>query len=217
MNQRTEALDIFKEMYGQAIGTGPVMEYLSQTGLDVLQGADRLKLAPEKYESKVEYADNPIAKGLRDAARVHLAGLGTRILYVSHGGYDVHANENPTQPKLLSELSRAIMDFFQDLRDHDAAHEVVMLVFTEFGRRIKDNGSGTDHGSGGGAFIIGEQVNGGLYAEYPSLAPDQWLNGEDMKHTIDFRGVYGTMLEQWMGLDSTDIVGGTFEQIDPFH
>ena len=70
-----------------------------------------------------------------------------------------------------------------------------MLVFTEFGRRIKDNGSGTDHGSGGGAFIIGERVNGDLYAEYPPLAPDQWLNGEDMVHTIDFRGIYGTMLE----------------------
>ena len=214
--ERSEALDIFKEMYGQAIGTGPVMDYLSQTGLDVLKGADQLKLAPERYESNVEYADNPIAKSLRDTARVHLAGLGTRVLYASHGGYDVHANENPTQSKLLGELSGAIMDFFQDLRDHDAADEVAMLVFTEFGRRIKDNGSGTDHGSGGGAFIIGERVNGGLYAEYPSLAPDQWLNGEDMSHTIDFRGIYGTMLEQWMGLDPTPIVGGNFEQIQPF-
>ena len=214
--ERSEALDIFKEMYGQAIGTGPVMDYLSQTGLDVLKGADQLKLAPERYESNVEYADNPIAKSLRDAARVHLADLGTRVLYASHGGYDVHANENPTQPKLLGEVSGAIMDFFQDLRDHDAADEVAMLVFTEFGRRIKDNGSGTDHGSGGGAFIVGERVSGGLYAEYPALEPVQWLNGEDMRHTIDFRGVYGTMLEQWMGLDPAPIVGGTFEQVEPF-
>ena len=213
---RDEALDIFKQMYAPAIGTGPVMDYLSQTGLDVLKGADRLKLAPERYESNVEYADNPIARSLRDAARVHLAGLGTRILYANHGGYDVHANENPTQPKLLGELSGAIMDFFQDLRDHHAADEVAMLVFTEFGRRIKDNGSGTDHGSGGGAFIIGERVDGGLYAEYPPLAPDQWLNGEDMRHTIDFRGIYGTMLEQWMGLDPDPIVGGAFEQVHPF-
>ena len=214
--ERDEALDIFKQMYAPAIGSGPVMDYLSQTGLDVLKGADQLRLAPERYESNVEYADNPIARSLRDAAKVHLAGLGTRVLYANHGGYDVHANENPTQPKLLGELSAAIMDFFQDLRDHDAADEVAMLVFTEFGRRIKDNGSGTDHGSGGGAFIIGERVDGGLYAEYPPLAPDQWLNGEDMRHTIDFRGIYGTMLEQWMGLDPAPIVDGVFEQVHPF-
>ena len=214
--ERDEVLDIFKQMYAPAIGSGPVMDYLSQTGLDVLKGADQLKLAPERYESNVEYADNPIARSLRDAAKVHLAGLGTRVLYANHGGYDVHANENPTQPKLLGELSAAIMDFFQDLRDHDAVDDVAMLVFTEFGRRIKDNGSGTDHGSGGGAFIIGERVNGGLYAEYPPLAPDQWLNGEDMRHTIDFRGIYGTMLEQWMDLDPAPIVDGVFEQVHPF-
>ena len=214
--QRNQALQAFKDMYGQAIGAGPVMEYLAQTGMDVLKGADRLNEAPARYSSDLEYADNSIARSLRDVARVHLADLGARILYTSHGGYDVHANENPTQPKLLGELSGAIMDFFQDLKDHNASEEVVMLVFTEFGRRIKDNGSGTDHGSGGGAFIIGDHVKGGLYAEYPPLDPAQWLNGEDMKHTIDFRGIYGTVLEQWMKVDAGPIVGGAFEQLHPF-
>ena len=214
--QRAEALDVFKSMYGPAIGAGPVMDYLAQTGMDVLKGADRLKEAPATYESDVEYGSDSIARSLRDVARVHLADLGTRIFYTSHGGYDVHANENPTQPRLLGELSGAILDFFHDLRDHDAGEEVAMLVFTEFGRRIKDNGSGTDHGSGGGAFIIGERVAGGLYAEYPPLAPDQWRNGEDMRHTIDFRGIYGTMLEQWLGVEPGPIVGGAFEQIMPF-
>ena len=71
-----------------------------------------------------------------------------------------------------------------------------MLVFTEFGRRIKDNGTGTDHGSGGGAFLIGDRVEGGLYAEYPPLDPARWERAEDLKHTIDFRGVYGTLIEQ---------------------
>ena len=215
-DQRAQALQIFKDMYGQAIGTGPVMEYLAQTGQDVLKGADQLKVAPQMYESTVEYADNPIAKSLRDVARVHLADLGTRIFYTSQGGYDVHANENPTQPKLLGDVSGAVMDFFQDLRDHDASDNVVMFVFTEFGRRIYDNGSGTDHGSGGGAFIIGDRVEGGLYSEYPSLEPGRWLNGEDLAHTIDFRGIYGTLLEQWMGVDAKRIVGGTYEQIKPF-
>ncbi|MCI0790674.1 MAG: DUF1501 domain-containing protein [Chloroflexi bacterium] len=215
-DQRDQALQIFKEMYGPAIGTGPVMEYLSRTGIDVLRGADRLKAAPAQYSSDVEYADNGIAKSLRDIAKVHTAGLGTRIFYTSHGGYDTHANENPAHPKLLQDISGAIRDFFDDLKAHDAADNVVMLVFTEFGRRIRDNGSGTDHGSGGGAYIIGEPVAGGLYSEYPSLKSEDWAKGEDLEHTIDFRGIYGTMLEQWMGIEASPIVGGNYEQIKPF-
>ena len=214
--QRNEALEYFKEMYGPAIGTGPVMDYLAQTGLDVIKGAELLKEAPARYSSEVEYADNPIAKGLRDVARVHTADLGTRIFYTNHIGYDTHSYQHPVQPQLLRDLASAVLDFFQDIRAHQASENVTMLIFTEFGRRIKDNGSGTDHGSGGGAFIIGDRVKGGLYAEYPSLAPDKWLNGEDMAHTIDFRGVYGTVLEQWMGVDPNEIVGGSFEQVHPF-
>ena len=216
VDQRQEALDIFKQMYAPAVGTGPVTDYLARTGLDVLRGADELKKAPAMYKSDVEYGDNAIAQSLRDAARVHLAGLGTRILYTAHGGYDTHANEVPTHPQLLSDLSGAISDFFDDLRAHDASDNVTMLVFTEFGRRIKDNASGTDHGTGGGAFIIGDTVKGGLYSEYPSLDPKTWANGEDLAHTIDFRGIYGTILEQWLGIEPIDIVGGQFEQIAPF-
>ena len=215
-NERDQALDIFKHMYGPAIGTGPVMEYLSRTGQDVLTGADIIKVAPERYESTVEYADNPIAKSLRDVARVHTADLGTRIFYTQHGGYDTHANEVPTHPKLIGDLSGAIHDFFDDLAEHDADDNVVMLVFTEFGRRIYDNGSGTDHGSGGGAFVIGKPVAGGLYSEYPSLEQSRWANGEDLEHTIDYRGIYGTILEQWLGVEAAPIVGGHYEQINPF-
>ena len=214
--QRLEALEIFKSMYAPAIGTGPVMEYLAQTGRDVIKGADMLKVAPGMYSSDVEYGDSSFAKSLKDVARVHLADLGVRIFYTQQGGYDTHANEMPDHPKLLDDLSTSVMDFFQDLRDHDASKEVTMLVFTEFGRRMKDNGSGTDHGSGGGAFLIGDSVKGGLYSEYPSLERDQWELGEDLKHTIDFRGVYGTVLEQWLDVEAAPIVGGTFEQIQPF-
>ena len=215
-NERNQALDIFRHMYGPAIGTGPVMDYLSRTGQDVLTGADIIKAAPEQYESTVEYADNPIAKSLRDVARVHTADLGTRIFYTQHGGYDTHANEVPTHPKLIGDLSGAIHDFFDDLEEHDADDNVVMLVFTEFGRRIYDNGSGTDHGSGGGAFIIGKPVEGGLYSEYPSLEQSRWVNGEDLEHTIDYRGIYGTILEQWLGVEAAPIVLGQYEQINPF-
>jgi uncharacterized protein (DUF1501 family) len=208
---RKEALGIFKDMYAPAIGSGPVMDYLSQTGSDVLRGADILKQAPAKYNSSIEYADNSIAKSLRDIARVHLAGLGTRIFYANHGGYDNHANEYPDHPRLMTELSGAIMDFFDDLREHNASENVSMLIFTEFGRRMKDNGSGTDHGSGGGAFLIGDKVNGGLYAEYPSIEPSDWLYGEDMEHTYDYRGLYSTVLEQWLNLSAPEIVGGTYD------
>ena len=213
---RNKALNVFKQMYAPAIGTGIVTDYLARTGLDVIKGADQLKKAPALYKSEIEYGNSSIGQSLRDAARVHLANLGTRILYTAHGGYDTHANEVPTHPQLLADLTRAISDFFDDLRSHDASENVTMLVFTEFGRRIKDNASGTDHGTGGGAFIIGDKVKGGLYSEYPSLDSNRWANGEDLEHTIDFRGIYGTILEQWIGIDATGIVGGSFEQIHPF-
>lgn len=215
--ERLETLDLFKELYTPAVGSGLVMDYLSQTGLDVLKGADIIKKAPQTYQSTVDYPNNPIAKSLRDVARVHFADLGTRIFYTQHGGYDTHANEVPTHPRLVDELSGALRAFMQDLWEHDAAEEVAILVFTEFGRRVRDNGSGTDHGSGGGAFLIGERIKGGLYAEYPSLEPSQQLYGEDLRHTFDYRGVYATLLEQWLEVEAAPIVGGTYEQLQPFN
>ena len=214
---RDKALQAFKDIYGQAIGTGVVSEYIGKTGLDVLKGADLLGDVASNYQSTVEYADNSIAKSLKDVARIHLNGLGTRIFYTNHGGYDTHANEMPTHPKLMSDLSGAISDFLDDLDQHDESDNVAILVFTEFGRRMRDNGSGTDHGSGGGGFLFGKNVKGGLYSEYPSLAPSDWEHGEDLKHTIDFRGIYGTVLEQWLDLDAKPIVKGEFEQIKPFY
>jgi uncharacterized protein (DUF1501 family) len=214
--ERAEDLDLFKRMYTPAIGAGAVMDYLSRTGTGSLAGADILSSVPSQYSSSVEYGSNPIAKSLRDVARIHTAGVGTRVFYTNHPGYDTHSHQPPVHPRLLNEVSGALADFMQDLREHDAAEEVTILVFTEFGRRMKDNGSGTDHGTGGGAFIIGDAVKGGLYAEYPSVKPEDWLLGEDLKHTIDFRGIYGTILKQWMGVDPVDIVGGEFEQIQPY-
>ena len=213
---RDKALETFKGIYGQAIGTGPVAEYIGQTGLDVLKGADMLADVADQYESEIEYADNQIAKNMRDVARIHLADLGTRIFYTAHGGYDTHANEMPSHPKLMNELSGAISDFLDDMEAHDAADDVTVFVFTEFGRRMRDNGSGTDHGSGGGAYIFGNNVIGGLYSEYPSLNIADWEHGEDLKHTIDFRGIYATLLEQILEVEARPIVKGEYEQISPF-
>ena len=214
---RDKALQAFKDIYGQAIGSGVVAEYIGKTGLDVLKGADMLGDVASNYQSTVEYADNSIAKSLKDVARIHLNGLGTRVFYTNHGGYDTHANEMPSHPKLMADLSGAISDFLDDLEQHDESENVAILVFTEFGRRMRDNGSGTDHGSGGGAFLFGKNVKGGLYSEYPSLDPSDVEHGEDLKHTIDFRGIYGTVLEQWLDLDANPIVKGEFEQIKPFY
>jgi uncharacterized protein (DUF1501 family) len=211
--ERNEALEVFARMYSPAIGSGPVMDYLGQTGLDALKGADILKSAPGKYRSSIEYGESAIGRNLQGIAKVLLAELGTRVFYTQHSGYDTHANEGPVHPKLWRELSRAISDFYADLKEHEAAEKVLMFVFTEFGRRVKDNGSGTDHGSGGMALAIGEGVKGGMYSEYPSLKEEELLEG-DLHYNMGFRGVYGTMVEKWLGLDAVGIVGGHFEQLE---
>ena len=209
--ERSQALDIFARMYSPTVGLGATMDYLGQTGLDALKGADILKAAPDMYTSTVEYAETGIGRNLQGIAKVLTADLGSRVFYTQQGGYDTHASETDVQPKLLSDLSRAVSDFYADLREHDTADNVVMLVFTEFGRRVKDNGSGTDHGSGGVAFAIGDPVRGGMYSEYPSLAEADLVEG-DLAFNTDFRGVYGTLVERWLGLDAQPVVGGNFEQ-----
>ena len=214
-DQRTQALDIFAKTYSPLIGTGAVNDYLSQTGLDALKGADILTSAPQKYASTVEYGRDQFAQWIKNIAQVHLAGFGTRVLYTSlnPGTFDTHANQTTGFPKLWNEVTSAISAFYQDLKEHHANEEVVMLAFTEFGRRVQENGSGTDHGSGGVAFVIGDAVKGGLYGEYPSLDRNK-LDEGDLQWNNDFRCTYATLLEQWMGLDANSILGGTFEQFD---
>ena len=209
---RARLLDRFARMYAPAIGTGATMDYLGQTGRDALKGADIIKAAPEQYTSTIEYADNGIAKYLRDVARVHTANLGTQIFYTAHGPFDTHFNQPPMHARLWTEVSSAISDFFDDLREHDAADNLVMMIFTEFGRCVRDNGTGTDHGAGGGAFIIGDNVKGGMYGTYPSLKPED-LNQGDLDPNYDFRGFYSSVIDQWLGLDPVPIVGGQFEQV----
>ena len=209
--ERSQALDIFARMYSPTVGLGATMDYLGQTGLDALKGADILKAAPDMYTSTVEYADTGIARNLQGIAKVLTANLGTRVFYTQQGGYDTHASEADVHPRLLGDLSCAVSDFYADLREHDAADNVVMFAFTEFGRRVKDNGSGTDHGSGGVAFAIGDPVRGGMYGAYPSLAEGDLVEG-DLAFNTDFRGVYGALVEQWLGLDAKPVVGGSFEQ-----
>ena len=209
--KRNRVLDRYKRMYSPMIGSGPVMDFLGQTGLDAIKGADILNVAPEMYSSSIEYSANSISQKLKSIAQIHLANLGTRIFYCDLGSFDTHASQLDTHANLWSSASNAIRDFFDDLREHDAANNVVMLLFSEFGRRVYDNGAGTDHGAGGACLVIGDNVKGGEYGEYPSMKEND-LDQGDLVPSIDFRSVYTTLSEDWMNLDPIPIVGGNFEK-----
>ena len=209
--RRTKILERFSNMYGQAIGTGAVKEYLGRTGLDAMKGADILKEGLSRYSSSIEYASDAIAKSLRDVAMIHTADVGTRVFYTQHGSFDTHASQPAVFDKLWTEVSNAISDFWADLREHDADDNVLMFLFSEFGRRVRDNGSGTDHGAAGACFAIGPSVAGGMHSEYPQTRAEALEQG-DLVPNLDFRGVYSTILEDWLGLDAVPIVNGHFEK-----
>ena len=212
--QRTKILSRFERLYSPVMGSSAVMDYMGQTGLDTLEGADILKEAPKMYSSTIEYPDTSIAAKLKGISQIHQAGFGTRVLYCDHGSFDSHSNQIGMHDKLWKDVSEAVECFFDDLKEHDAADNVVMLMFTEFGRRVHDNGSGTDHGAGGAAFVIGDAVKGGQYSEFPSLEANQLEQG-DVVPNHDFRSIYSVLLEDWMGLDAKPIVEGSFEKL-PF-
>ena len=210
---RRNALDAFSRLYGPAPGKDAVAQVLGQAGTDALKGADILRTAPQMYSSDVEYAGNPIAQTLKNVAQVMCAGLGTRVYYARHASFDTHSAELLAHSKLWQDVSTAIGDFTTDLTEHGLEKDAVILVFSEFGRRIKDNGAGCDHGSGGVAFVIGEPVNGGFYGEFPSLREEDQLDG-DLHFNNDFRSTYSTIVEKWLGLDPVPITNGKFEQFD---
>jgi len=213
---RDLAVDVFARMYGPDDSRDSVLQAISETGMGAYLGADILRAAPEAYSSTIEFeSDVPIAQNLRDISQVLLADLGTRVFYTQHAGYDTHAGELENHAQLWHELSTAVNDFMGDLEEHGRGDDAVVMIFSEFGRRIQDNGSGTDHGSGGVSFVIGNAVKGGFYGEYPSLELSEQVQG-DMKFNNDFRGLYATLLDQWMGLDSSTILNDNYEQFDLF-
>ena len=212
---RMFTLEAFSRMYGRAAGGDPVMDLLGQTGQDALQGADILRTAPAIYKSSVEYGPDSLAQDIKSISQVFHANLGARVLYTQHGPFDTHSGELDTHAKLWDEVAGAVGCLMDDLKEHGTEDDASILIFSEFGRRIKDNGSGSDHGSGGVAFMIGGAVNGGLYGEYPSLAEAEQIEG-DLRSNNDFRSVYTDVLEDWLGLDAAPIVNGQFEKFDLF-
>jgi uncharacterized protein (DUF1501 family) len=214
-DQRTEALDVFGRMYSPTLGRNAVMDYIHRTGSDALKGADVLATAPSKYSSNVEYSASVVGQYMKNIAQTHLAGFGTRILFTTspYNGFDTHANQASAHAALWTDVSRNVETFMADLREHQASDNTLLFMFSEFGRRITDNGSGTDHGAGSVAFAVGEHVKGGFYGVYPSLEPSQQEEGGNLKFGMDFRSVSTTILEDWLGLDAKPIVNGNFEKV----
>ena len=213
VDQRSKALDLFSKMYAPTIGGSFVNDYLRSTGTDAMIGADIVKVAPEQYSSNVEYPNSPIAHHLRDIAQVYMADLGTKIFYTQHASFDTHAGEAAAHPQLWKEISEGVSAFFQDMKEHNTGENIIMYMFSEFGRRVRDNGSGTDHGAAGAAFVIGDPIQGGFYGEYPSRKNEDLEQG-DLVPNYDFRGAYTSIVEDWLGMDANPIVNGTFPKMD---
>ena len=209
---RNIALNAFSQMYGGS-GKDTIANFFSQTGMDAMKGADILRRAPKMYSSSIEYADSTISQSLKSIAQVMFADLGTRVFYTQHGSFDTHSGEIASHQKLWSDLSIGLADFMDDLKEHGKDKDTIIFLFSEFGRRIKDNGAGTDHGSGGVAFVIGGDVNGGLHGRYPSLQDKNQVEG-DLAFNNDFRGTYSTIAEKWLGIDPTVVSNGNFTGLD---
>jgi uncharacterized protein (DUF1501 family) len=207
-------LDTINRIYQPMADGGFPSRRILETGRGALDGADLLREAPTKYTSDVEYPeDNPIAQSLKGIAQVMSAELGTRIYYAAHGSFDTHTAELVNHALLWDQLSMAVACFLDDLNQQGRGDDTVIWMFSEFGRRIADNGAGTDHGSGGVAFVLGNSVNGGLYGEYPKLALNDQLEG-DVRFNTDFREVYATLLEDVLDIESEPVLKQRFNTLD---
>ena len=213
-SNRDAMLDTVSRIYQPMADGGFPSRRILETGRGALDGADLLREAPSSYKSNVEYPeDNPIAQSLKGIAQVMSAELGTRIYYAAHGSFDTHTNELVNHALLWDQLSKAVECFWDDIQRQGRGDETVIWMFSEFGRRIADNGTGTDHGSGGLAFMIGDSVNGGLYGDYPKLDPSEQLEGDVLFNT-DFRQVYSTLLEDVLGIESEPVLKQKFSTLD---
>jgi uncharacterized protein (DUF1501 family) len=173
--------------------------------------AELAAAAGRNKDSGARYPGSELARHLELVARSIKAGSASRVYYVIQGGYDTHSLQLPAQAQLLGDLSRAVKAFLDDLAAAKLAERVLLLAFSEFGRRPAENGSlGTDHGTAGPVFVAGARVKPGLIGETPRLGE---LVDRDLKWSIDFRAVYATILEQWLELPSQTVLGQKFEPL----
>jgi uncharacterized protein (DUF1501 family) len=192
-------------------GSTPYGGFFRQTAMETYESADQIRAGITKYQSTVVYPTDSFGKGLQQIAMLIAAGLGTRVYYISTSGFDTHTNQARRQPVLLKSISDGLLAFQQDLAQMGQADQVLTLAFSEFGRRVHENaGGGTDHGTASEMYIIGSQVKGGLYGAYPSLGD---LDEGDLKFNTDFRAVYATVLDRWLGANSEVVLGSRFEDL----
>lgn len=185
--------------------------FVRRSALDAYASSDRLAELAKDESSSARYPGTGLANRLKLVARLIKGGYDARVFYTSQTGYDTHSQQAGTHYGLLGELSGALKAFLDDLAYAKLADRVLVLSFSEFGRRVQENGSGgTDHGAAGPVFLAGPAVKPGLLGAYPSLTD---LDDGDLKPVVDFRRVYATILERWLGMPSAPALGGPFEPL----
>jgi len=190
---------------GPADNDGSTVEFLQRTALGAQMSSDKILEITRKTKSSVNYPTSQLGNSLNLVSRLIAGGLPTRVYYVSQGGFDTHANQLPAHERLMTDLNAAISAFVADLKAQGNFNRVLMLSFSEFGRRVSENASGgTDHGAAAPLFVLGGGVKPGLYGNYPSLTD---LHDGDLKFNTDFRSVYATALENWLGAPSEMVLG----------
>lgn len=196
--------------------TGSPLDFLERTSAEALASATRIQHLPSHVQNQVSYPASRLGKDLKLVARFIGGGFPTRVFYVSHGGFDTHGNQLNTHQRLLGELGDATRAFIEDLKAMGQLDRVVLMTFSEFGRRVAENASGgTDHGAAAPLFLVGGPILPGLHGKAPALQPDSLLNG-DPRFSTDFRTVYASVLEDWLRAASVPILGRRFPTIDLF-
>jgi uncharacterized protein (DUF1501 family) len=200
------------EQAAKSPGAGDLLDFVSRTASDTYANSRRLQEIGKNYQPKAPYPATPLAEHLKLCAKLIDAGLGARIFYVSHGNFDTHAGQAPSHANLLATLGSAVRAFYKDMKARGHGQRVLLMTFSEFGRRAKENGSkGTDHGSAAPMFLVGGKVKAGAVGAHPSLTK---LPLGNLEHHTDFRRVYAAILERWLGVAGKDVLGKDFEPLD---
>ena len=178
---------------------------------DARDSSRAVRDAAANYRPSVRYPDDAFAFDLMAAAAVIHGGFGTRVVSTSLTGFDTHSGQRGTHDELMRRLDEGLSAFLADLSSSELGRDVVVLAFSEFGRRVAENGSaGTDHGTAGPMLVAGAGVKGGLFGEHPSLTE---LDKGDLTHTTDFRSVYGAMVEGCFGVRASDVLGAEYPRL----
>ena len=195
---------------GPARASGSVLDFLERTALDAQVSSDKIRGIASRVENKATYPSSQLGNSLKLVAKLIGGGLPTRVFYVSQGGYDTHTNQTGAHERLLKDLGDGVKAFVEDMKAQGNLGRVLVVTFSEFGRRVAENASGgTDHGAAAPMFIVGGKVKAGLLGKYPSLAPSDLFQG-DLKYSVDFRSVYAAVLEEWLHTKSAPILGKQF-------